>query len=402
MKLLTHRAALRKIANHTRPLAPKSLPLAEALGLVLAKDFRAPEPFPAFDNAAVDGYAISGEPAGSAFRVSGEVRAGQSMEGVIARGQALRVFTGAPVPRGTYAVVMQEDAQRVNGHVQVFAPPRRGQNIRRRGEDFLPGTRLLRKGTVLGPAQLALLSAMGAQRVAVYPRPVVAILATGSELARPGARLAPGQVRDCNTMLMASLVRRLGACAKVMRPVRDDRTRLARALPEGLRADLLLVAGGVSVGDYDFVRCELARLAVRQVFWGVDIKPGKPLYFGHRGHRLVFGLPGNPVSVFVTFEEFVRPALERLMSRRPGARACVEGRLASRFRNGSRDQFVRVRCLTSRGLGKLPRVVPLRGQGSHQVGALATADALWHVEARARFRRNQRVWVKSIGGERSW
>ncbi len=393
--MLTSQQALDRIERHALRLPSTTVPLREALGLASARNVFAREPSPRFDNSAVDGYAVSGR--GIHFRVAGEVAAGAWRAAPLASREAVRIFTGAAVPAATYAVVMQEHVRVEDPHIWIPAAVRRGANVRLTGEDFKKGSRLLRAGTVLGPAQLAVLASAGVNRVRVTPRPRVSILATGSELVSAG-RLLRGKIRDSNSLLLEALVRESGALARVLPPVGDSPRLLTRAARRALDADVVLISGGVSVGKYDCVRDCLAKLGVREVFWKVNVKPGKPLYFGVHGRTLVFGLPGNPVSAYVTFDVFVRPALGRL-ARRPGASGTwIEGRLDQNFQNGPREHFVRVRCRAVSGRQGPVVVEPLRTQGSHEIGALASADALWPVPAGAAFAKGTRVRVKSIGG----
>jgi molybdopterin molybdotransferase len=373
---------------------------------VLASNIRAPEPFPSFDNSAVDGYAVP-DLATMSYRLQGEIRAGDPPRQRLKSGHAFRIFTGAPIPVGTAAVVVQEHTVCTGDSLQLTAPVKAQANIRRRGEDFQRGTRALSKGTLLDPQHLALLAALGVVRVPVISAARVSILATGSELVAPTSKPRAGQLRASNPVLLESMLRQLGAKPTVLPTVGDSIAAIRRQVKRGLTSDVLLISGGISVGKYDHVRDVLRSLAVRELFWTVDIKPGKPAYFGKAGGTLVFGLPGNPVSVFVTFEEFVRPALLALMGRdseqpttkRAGpARAArpqrlIQGSLTSDFRNGSRLHFVRVRCVLeeSRWLAS-----PLTGQGSHMLGALAQSNGILKVAPNAHLRKGQNVEVKLI------
>lgn len=396
--MLTYNEALDAILRHARSLKPKTLSLTECLGLTLAKDLQSPEPFPSFDNSAVDGYAVALKEEKTKeqikLKVQGEIRAGEHLRKSLKPGRAVRIFTGAPIPPGTQAVVMQEHTERVNGSILLHKSPSPGDNIRYRGEDFLKGRVLARKGTTLGPAHLAVLTAVGYKKAAVYPAPTVGILATGSELLGKGEKLRPGKIRDSNSVLLESLVKQAGGIPSPLKMVGDEPKEILSCVRRGLKNDLLVISGGVSVGKYDFVKEALRREGVKEIFWKVDIKPGKPLFFGRKGGMLVFGLPGNPVSVFVTFEEFVKPALLQMRCQRKKAPAPVSGYLTERFKNGSRLHFVRVRCLPKKG--KLA-VIPLKGQGSHMIGELASANGLLRVEPDALLKRNERVFVKLIG-----
>jgi molybdopterin molybdotransferase len=374
--MLAYEDALGEILRVTPPPPREVRPLDRAAGLVLAAPLAARLDLPRFDNSAVDGYALAAPSAvgeGAPLRVIGAARAGRPFRGAVRPGEAVRILTGAPIPRGTQAVVMQERAIRRGDTLRVEAWPSAGANIRRRGEDVEAGQPLLSAGTVLRAQALALLAAAGHRAVPVLRPPAVAILVTGDELRRPGARLGAGQIHDSNGLMLAALARSHGAAVRRLGIARDDKAALIRRMRRGLAADVLLIAGGVSVGDTDFVREAARHCGVRPIFWQVDIKPGKPLFFGRRGRTVVFGLPGNPVSVFATFQEFVVPSLRRLMGRpwEPGYRVPATLATELRLSTSRRTHFVRVHA-TGRN-GSL-RVAPVHGQGSHQLLGLVRAE----------------------------
>ena len=396
--MLTYEQALRRVRKATPPPRVARRALHEALGLVLAQRIIAPLDLPPFDNSAVDGYAIrvarrpGSQDAGSAngngrpivLRLAGQSSAGSPFCGSVRPDEAVRVFTGAVVPRGTDRIIMQEHVKRVGSQVIVARVPSAGRHIRRRAEDLRRGARALDAGTRLRPQEIGLLAAMGYRRVLVYQPPSVAILATGDELQRPGARLTRGRIYESNGALLAALVRREGARALRLGLVRDVFRRLVARIRLGLRHDILLVAGGVSVGEKDLVRDACKACGVNEIFWQVNIKPGMPLFCGRRGRTLVFGLPGNPVSVFVTFEEFVKPALFRLMGRSwqdgyTEPAVLVNDLQVSPTR---RTHFLRVRCSSHNQLV----AEPLNGQASHQLHSLVKADG----------------WIRVVSGESPW
>ena len=400
--MITYKEALKKILEHSQLLKVGSVPLREGLGRILGKDIVAPEPFPSFDNSAVDGYAISvpshmREGKKIKLKVQGEIRAGQRFKGFLKPGHAIRIFTGASVPKGTQAVAMQEHVERVNGHIFLSKKPEREDNIRFRGEDFQKGKILARRNTLLAPTHLALLAAVGCEKIPVRPSPKVAILATGSELLAVGEKLMQGKIRDSNTILLEALVKEVGGISFSFSSVGDDPKKIRSWIQKGLNSDMLLISGGVSVGKYDFVKEILKQEGVKEIFWKVNIKPGKPLFFGKKNQTLVFGLPGNPVSVFVTFEEFVKPAIFRMEGKVQQEDKWIKGYLTKPFRNGSRFHFVRVRCHRKK-TGYT--ITPLKGQGSHMIGSLACANALLRVEANANLKKNACVSVKLIGKEK--
>ena len=372
--MLTYEEALERVLKETpRPRAAR-IRLNDALGLVLARPVTATIDLPRFDNAAVDGYALplSSGAGRLELTVVGRAEAGRPFGKRLRNGDAVRILTGAQIPRGAHAVVMQEQTRRIGNRLLLDRAPARGQHIRRRGEDLVRGTRALSTGTLLRPQELGLLAALGQRTVSVYRRPAVATLATGDELQPPGARLKSGQIYESNSELVRALVQQAGANAKPLGVVRDAVLPLRAAIHRGLDADVLVMTGGVSVGEKDYVREAARRCGVRQLFWKVNMKPGMPLFVGRRGRTLVFGLPGNPVSVYVCFSEFVVPALARL-SGRPwqdpyGEPAVlVEDLPMSTTR---RTHFVRVRCSQQNQLV----AEPLNGQGSHQLRSLTEAD----------------------------
>lgn len=382
--------------SHARLLKGIQTNLSEALGRTLAQDVKANVSFPHFDNAAVDGFAIRfNEKNQTKFVFRGEIPAGQVATRSLKPGEAMAIFTGAPTPAGTDAVVMQEDTKRRNGSVLIQETRGGFQNIRREGEDFKSGDRLIPKGTSLEPQHIALLAALGHSKVNVIRLPRVAVMSTGSEIIFPGRKLKRGQIYDSNTPLLEAALKQTGAVPVLLPKVYDNLNSIRRAIRRGLQQDVLIVCGGVSVGKYDFVKEALRLEGVREIFWKIDIKPGKPVFFGKKGETLVFGLPGNPVSVFVTFEEFVKPALLKMMGRKTNAR-WIEGKVEGEYRNGKRPHFIRVQCRKSQdGL----QILPLKGQGSHQIGTLAQSHGILKLEADQIITPGQRVRVKVMSGE---
>ena len=306
--------------------------------------------------------------------VVGEVAAGTVAIHELAPGQAYRILTGAPLPLGSDAVVPQEDVRRDEGHVALEKPVQPGAYVRPRGEDIRPGDRLLEPGTVLRPAALGVLAALGRSRVDVFRRPTVAVLSTGDELVTPDAPLGPGQIPDSNTYTLCGLVEEAGAVPLSLGIARDRRDELVERFGQGLEADVLVSSAGVSVGDRDFVREAIEALGARLDFWKVNMRPGKPLTFGHLGERLFFGLPGNPVSCMVTFELFVRPALRRMGGHRLLERPRIRARALEPIDNpGSRPGYLRVR-LEPNGDGVGAR--PTGEQGSGILRSMLLADGL--------------------------
>jgi molybdopterin molybdotransferase len=309
--------------------AAKALPaepvrLAEALGRTLARDITTREAIPPFTKATMDGYAVRAEDTrASAAGTSGDVElrvledlpAGRLSRKTVGPGVAVRIMTGAPLPKGADAVVMVEDTEQSGSAVKIRRGVRPGDNIGLAGEDLEKGEVALERGGAIGPAEIGMLAAAGLARVPVTRRPKLAVIATGDEIVEPGETKRPGQIRNSNGPALTAMAVRAGAAATYLGIARDRNSSLAGKLTRAAGADILVLSGGVSVGDYDLVKKALEGHGVRPVFWQVRIKPGKPVFFGRRGRQLVFGLPGNPTSAMVSFHLFVRPAIERMLGR---------------------------------------------------------------------------------------
>jgi molybdopterin molybdotransferase len=355
----------------TRPLPSIDVPVSEALGLLLAEDVAAAHDVPGFANSAMDGFALRSGPAGRRLRIAGESRAGTPFGGAAGAGEAVRISTGAELPAGTDAVLQIELIEVDGDEVVLQEDVAPGRNVREAGSDLRAGTRVLASGTRLGPAELGVAIGAGRMNVHVTPRPRVAIVTTGDELMPPGTPLEPGQIHDSNGPTLAALASRAGAEVVGSGHAVDDpeatRTVLAQALEA---ADVVVLAGGVSVGPHDHVKGALADLGVRELLWRVALRPGKPTWLGERDGKIVLGLPGNPVSAYVTFLLFGRPALAALAGADPTVPR-TSARLAVALpRHPDRDEMVRVR---RDGDG---RVAPTGPQGSHVLSSLLGADAL--------------------------
>jgi molybdopterin molybdotransferase len=305
-------ARARVVAAVPGPLAPESVPALRAPGRWLAEDVVAADDVPGFDNSAMDGFAVRAADTTGApvtLPLAGESRAGHPAAGPLPAGAAMAISTGAMLPQRADAVVRIEDTASADGSVEVRVAVEPGRDVRRAGEDVRAGSTVLRAGTRLGPAELGVLASVGVAEAPCARRPRVAVLTTGDELVGPGEPRGPGGVRDTNAVSVAALAHQAGAEVVDVARVPDDATATVAALRDGLRADVLVACGGVSVGAHDHVKPALAELGVEPAFWGVALRPGKPTWFGIRGETLAFGLPGNPVSAMVTFHLFVRPAL---------------------------------------------------------------------------------------------
>jgi molybdenum cofactor synthesis domain-containing protein len=364
------------------PLPPRTMPLASALGCVLAADVSSPETVPPFDNTAVDGYAVRAVDTESVpveLDVLGVLAAGAAPMVAVGPGQALRIMTGAPMPEGADAVVMVEESEPLDGdRVRLRSGVRAGDAVRRAGDDVKAGEVVLTAGTVVSPAHVGVLASMGVLEVPVVPKARVGVLSTGDELVPSGGRLQPGQIRESNRPMLLGLVAQAGAEPVDLGLVRDDEDELTRIIGEAAAScDALVSSGGVSMGDFDVVKLVLDRIG--DMHWlQIAIKPAKPFAFGRlgRGGPPLFGLPGNPVSALVSFELFARPALRQMMGQprpgRPELLAVADD--GFRRRQDGKVHYVRVQGAFEDD-GRL-HVRSAGAQGSHQLAASAGANAL--------------------------
>jgi molybdopterin molybdotransferase len=373
-ELLSLEEARARVFGRVTPLPAESVGVNEAGGRVLAEDAVATVDLPPFPSSAMDGFAVRSADTPGLLPVVAHIAAGVPVPRALEPGEAMEIATGGVVPAGADAVIPVEYVVQHENEVEIPDPVAEGDNVRPRGGDIRSGAVVVGHGVRLGPAQIAALAAGGLAEARVARRPRVSILATGSELRMPGEPLGPGQVYEANSALLATALSAAGAQVEVLTAVRDDPVAHRDMLARGLDADVLVSSGGVSVGPHDLVRSTLAELGVEEVFWGVAVKPGKPLAFGVRGRTLVFGLPGNPVSSLVSCELFVRPAVLALQGASAPGPVYHEGRLATAVkRNMQRDEFLRARTqATDDGV----LVEPVAGQESHMIVRAAGADAL--------------------------
>ena len=382
---------MKRVADHlsdilsaVEPLTPIDVQLLDAYGCVLTEDVTAPWPLPQFDNSAMDGYAVRAADVADATEdnvvelpVVADISAGASHSGAIGPGLAARIMTGAPMPTGADAVVPVEMTDGGTARVRIRAAVPSGRHLRRAGEDVDAGDTVLPAGTVLGAAQIGLLAAVGKDRVTVRPRPRVVVISTGSELVEPGLPVAVGQITDSNSFMLAAAAQEAGAVAYRVAPVPDEAAKVLSVIEDQLvRADLVITSGGVSAGAYDVVKQVLSELGTVR-FDKVAMQPGMPQGFGMVGDSRtpIFTLPGNPVSAFVSFEVFVRPAIRKMLGssrlHRPTAKAVLQSALRSP--EGKR-QFARARVQLGRD--GTNQATPLGAQGSHLLADLAYANAL--------------------------
>lgn len=378
--ILSVEAALDRVLAAVHVLEPERLRLLQAAGRVLAESVLGDRDIPPLTNSAMDGYAVRGADLADAqlpiqLTVVGEIAAGYVSEVGVGSGQAMRIMTGAPIPKGTDTVVRFEDTQ-LNGDVlSILQPPRAGANVRQAGEDVRTGQVVLEAGAVLRPQEIGMLAAVGCVDVAAVRRPRVAILATGDEVVSPDQTPGPGQIRDANSYIVAAQVQTCGGIP-ILLGVARDREDLVR---EGMRAaldrqaDLIITSGGVSIGDFDLVKQVLAAEGEMQ-FWSLNMKPGRPLAFGVIDGVPLLGLPGNPVAAMISTELFARPALFKMQGLVDWERPIVQARLTQSIeRKDGRRHYLRVRLReTAEGCE-----ASLTGdQGSGILRSLVQADGL--------------------------
>ena len=326
--------ATRKLLAKVKPLKAEEVPVLKSLGRVLREDIKSPFPIPQFNKSAMDGYAVrsvdvegASEGCPMELKVLEDVPAGMVGKHRLGKGTATRIMTGAPVPLGADAVVMVEYTKRTGDGVRILKSVSKGTHIAPAGEDVKKGQRVLQAGTVIRSAEMGMIAATGRNKVKVGTRPRVAVLSTGSEVVAPGKKRKSGQIFDSNGYSLTGLATARGATARFLGIAPDRKGALERKIERAVDFDVLLLSGGVSVGDYDLVQDILLGLGTKRIFWKVRMKPGKPSFAGIQGKRFILGLPGNPVSCMVTFELLVRPLLDVMLGRKEAGlrrgRACL-------------------------------------------------------------------------------
>jgi molybdopterin molybdotransferase len=422
--VISEEEARKKIVETVRLLPPRRLSISKSMDSFAAEDHFARLPLPAFDNSAMDGYAVvaSSCTKGARLRVTGEQPAGLDQRLRVSPGQAVRIFTGAPMPAGADAVVMQEDVTRDGDEIVTNTGVEAGEFIRQRGCDLAEGQRILVKGERIRAATAALLASQGFAEVTVGGEVNAAIISTGDELVKPGEKIELGQIYDSNSALLQALLQRCSAVVDSVEHCRDERQPLIEAIKRGIKNDILIISGGVSVGEHDLVKEALHRLGVQIDIWRVAIKPGKPFLLGRveqsrpspqssqrsarsrsrgggseapgegarvgRGTCFIFGLPGNPVSAFVTFLQFVRPAILKMMGATDLNLSRVPAKLTVDLTNDSdRPHYIR---------GKLEHgeFTPVGRQESHALFGLSQSSALLRLAVGQSMRADEIVEVE--------
>jgi molybdopterin molybdotransferase len=396
--VITVEKALKAVMHEVRRLGRERVDLLESLNRVLADPIVARRDQPPWDNSAMDGYAVCAEDvrnAPSVFQVVEEIPAGCLPTRSLHPGQASRIMTGAPLPQGADAVVRVEDTESRGKRVRILRAVAAGENIRKRAEDFKAGEVVIPKDTLVGAAEVGMMASVGSGRVSVYQRPRVAILATGDELVDLDEEPGPHQIRNSNAYALAAQVKAAGGVFTLLGIGRDRLKDLMDKLESARNADLILISGGVSVGKYDFVRKALEESGVRLSFYKVAMKPGHPLVLGTRAGQLIFGLPGNPVSTLVTFEEFVRPALLYMSGHHAIFRPTVHAVMKEPYRKeDGKTHFIRAIVTEKNGR----YAVRTTGQqGSGLLSSMVKANALIVIPESVReVSRGQKVVVQLL------
>lgn len=396
--MISYEEACQTILNESPLLAPVRVKLESLLGSVLAEPVVARGDSPLFDNSAVDGFGVYSADIAAVSKSSpvpltlvGTIQAGDAGDIYIEPGQTVKILTGAPVPACVEAVVMREETEEKKAgeqesQVYFHCPTEPGDNIRRRGEEFRRGDTVLPSGITVTPPVIGLLASLGYASMRVYKKPSVGLLVTGNELIKPGLPLVSGKIYESNSYALMAALESLGIDQVRVYYAKDDLNETYRSMKQALQAnDVVISIGGVSVGDYDFVKDVAAALQIQTQFWGIALKPGKPVYFGtyttSAKPKLVFGLPGNPVSALVTFHQLVQPALLKMMGALSSTAVQLEKRVRATLtqevrKKPGRLELIRGILTQPSGHSGIYRVTPAQGQDSHMLGGLSQANCL--------------------------
>jgi|AP45_3_1055517.scaffolds.fasta_scaffold14487_2 molybdopterin molybdotransferase len=403
--MLTPAQAQQLVLDHVRPLGLERVPLLDALDRILGVDVHASYDNPPHDNSAMDGYAVRYEDIAAAtpeqpavLEMIEDIPAGKIGVKTVEKGQASRIMTGAPVPAGIDTVIRVEDTRADGNRIEILDPDELGASIRLRGEDMKEGELLIPAGTELGPGEVGVLASVQRTFVPVFRRPVITILSTGDELVEIEEPLEPGKIVNSNTAGLAAMALAHGAVPVMLPTAPDDKAAIRRTVESSLTGDFVVCSGGVSVGEYDFVKTVLDEMGAETILWRVAMKPGKPLFFCKVQGTPFFGLPGNPVSSLVSFLQFVRPAIRKASGHRsdnlllPTARARMENAVSN---DGDRRTYLRARLRFEDGC--LHADTAYREQSSHILTSMLGANGIVIVEAEQEVKPGDEVPVQIIG-----
>ena len=358
------------IEAHCAVLGSDTIFLALASGFVAAEDVMAPVSLPLFRNSAMDGFALDSSQRALSLKIAGDIQAGDAPS-EISPGETRRIMTGAPIPQGADAVLEKEKCVVQDGFLILKAAVPPGRNVRHPGEEIKKGDKALSKYSVINPGTIGFLSGLGLERISVFKKPRVSVIATGSELIRPGTSLKPGKIYDSNTAMLLSALQDLRIQPVLIRQVKDDPKLIRKIFSFALKdSDLVILTGGVSVGEYDPVKAVLGEAGVETLFWKVNQKPGKPIYFGKKNKTLVFGLPGNPAAVFTCFYEYIYPAIRRISGY---TSPYLQEQMARLLEKVEPDPG---KTLFLKGRVRSDEVLPLKNQKSHMLSSFGQANAI--------------------------
>lgn len=403
--MISVKEARQLVKDNTSVLNTVEISFLDARGMALARSISSDMNIPPLDNSAMDGYAVRSADQEAAtknkpatLKVVGEIQAGRVFPGKIKKGEALRIMTGAPIPRGADAVVRQEDTESNGIEVSIFVPVKKGDNLRYAGEDVIKGEKVGRVGDLLTPARLGVIASAGPAKVMVYRRPIAAVLATGDEVIEAGIKPGPGQIRSSNSYTVYHQMAEFGAIPINLGIAKDNKRAITSRIKKAMKtADLLVTSGGISVGKYDFVGEALSALGFRTIFYKVKQRPGQPMAFGKIGKMLVFALPGNPVSSMVCALQYVRPAIRKMMGFTeldlPEMEASIDEDLSLKE---NRTYFLRAALSNDNGQFRVRTTGP---QGSGILQSMAHANALVVIPPdRPKVKRGERVRVQLLEG----
>lgn len=381
INLISYENAKSLIRKNVKKLSVKKVDLLDSIGCVLAEDIYTKTPIPTYDSSAVDGFAVNLSDISSAssknqikLKIQNTIQAGDIKKYILKPKHTFKIFTGAVVPENVNTILMKESVSEKKGYIIVTKPTKLGENIRIKGEEFKDGALILKKNTFITPPVVGMLASLGIAKVSVIRKPRVSIIVTGNELKRYDASLKLGQVRDSNAPAIFAALNSLGIKPVSYQIIKDELHLTTKALREVEKiSDLIITAGGVSVGERDYVREAAKRVGFKEIYWQIAIKPGKPNYFAVKGGKLLFGLPGNPVAAIVSFHNLVKLAISLLMGYLPRRNEVLKAKLLYGLRKKERRlEFVRAYLYKDETGSYL--VAPTIGQGSHMIGGLVKAN----------------------------
>jgi molybdopterin molybdotransferase len=402
--LIDYHSALRLVLKYFKHLGTKLVNIENALGSFLAQDIFAVSDLPRFTSSAVDGFGVkivdlknANDKNHVALKLVGEIKAGDTSKIKIKQVECLRILTGAPIPVGVEAVVMKEFTKQAGIIISFYTSAYSGENFRYKGEEFKKETIILNQHTQISPAVVGILASLGIKKVRIYKKPRVAILVTGNELVAIGKKLKYGQIFDSNFFTLSSALKQLDIDVINLGIAKDNKAELLNKIKLGLsKSDVLLVSGGISVGEYDYVQEIFDNLKIKKIFWRIAIKPGKPTYFGIKEKKLIFGLPGNPVASLLIINQIIKPAIRKMMGEKKHQPIILYAKLGKELKKRS-GRLELVRGLLRANSKSELIVTPSKGQGSHMLGGMIDANCLIHFPMETSIlKKNSKVKVELV------